>query len=327
MMSSQVAPLGGVAPAQAPPPAAVAVGGAQAPPAGPSKLELLIRRKEMAPVIADQLIRVLPACEVVLLCDDSDSMNNTIAEEDTDPFAFKQSTRWMELKKFCAALIEIVTAVHPTGMDIHFLNRAPIRGVSSVQGLQGVFSQLPAGPTPLTQVLARIFAEKAHATQNVLVIVVTDGEPTSTIAGDPRGELFNLLCGKPPHIHVSVAECTDQEEDMEYLDQWDGQIPNFDNTDDYREELQRVKNAQGMQFKFDYTDYCIKVILSTFVRWFFSLDQSRVTSAQFLGGQQQAGYPQQQAGYPQQQAGYPQQQAGYPQPLYGQPQQANYPRR
>ena len=114
---------------------------------------------------------------------------------------------------------------------------------------------------------------------------------------------------------------------MEYLDQWDGQIPNFDNTDDYREELQRVKNAQGMQFKFDYTDYCIKVILSTFVRWFFSLDQSRVTSAQFLGGQQQAGYPQQQAGYPQQQAGYPQQQAGYPQPLYGQPQQANYPRR
>lgn len=79
---------------------------------------------------------------------------------------------------------------------------------------------------------------------------------------------------KGKNVHVSFAECTDNEEDMDYLDQWDGKIPNFDNTDDYREELARVKNAQGNDFKFDYNDYVVKILLATFVRWYFNLDQS-----------------------------------------------------
>ena len=235
-----------------------------------------VKRHELNPTTAKTLLDVISRCDVVLLCDDSDSMSQSISEEGTDAFAPKKSTRWMELKKFCAALIEIVTSTHPFGLDIHFLNRPPVRQVMSPQGLSGVFSIPPNGATPLTDALSRIFRERAVSAQAgpVLVIVVTDGEPTSNMTTDVRGELFSLLSGKHNNIHVSFAECTDQEEDMEYLDQWDGQIPNFDNTDDYREELQRVKNAQGMQFKFDYTDYCIKVILSTFVRWFFSLDQA-----------------------------------------------------
>ena len=80
---------------------------------------------------------------------------------------------------------------------------------------------------------------------------------------------------KSKNVHVSFAECTDQEDDMAYLDQWDGQIPNFDNTDDYREELARVKAVQGPQFKFDYTDYVVKILLATFVRWYFLLYQQR----------------------------------------------------
>jgi len=63
---------------------------------------------------------------------------------------------------------------------------------------------------------------------------------------------------------------------MEYLDKWNGQIRNFDNTDDYREEVQRVKNIQGQQFKFDFTDYIIKILLATFVKWYFNLDQRNV---------------------------------------------------
>ena len=41
----------------------------------------------------------------------------------------------------------------------------------------------------------------------------------------------------------------------------------FDNSDDYREELARVRNVQGPQFKFDYGDYCCKILLATFDRW------------------------------------------------------------
>jgi len=60
---------------------------------------------------------------------------------------------------------------------------------------------------------------------------------------------------------------------MEYLDEWDGKIKNFDNTDDYREELAKVKRNMGQNFKFDYSDYVAKILLATFDRWFFRLDQ------------------------------------------------------
>jgi hypothetical protein len=64
------------------------------------------------------------------------------------------------------------------------------------------------------------------------------------------------------------------------LDKFDGRIPNFDNTDDYREELQRVRYAQGKNFKFDYIDYVLKIMLASFVRWYFLLDQrSNVNNA------------------------------------------------
>jgi hypothetical protein len=247
---------------------------------GPSAFQDYLRRHELGGAVAAHLVEVIPRCDVVMLCDDSDSMNQPIAEEGTDAFAVKKSTRWLELKKLCAALIEMLTAAHPYGLDIHFLNRPPVRNVTSPQGLGPVFAFPPSGATPLAAALTRIFAERAESAKlgPVLVVVVTDGEPTSMTSKDPRGELFQVLTNKHRNIHVSFAECTDQEDDMEYLDLWDGQIPNFDNTDDYREELARVKAVQGQQFKFDYTDYCAKVVLATFVRWYFNLDQSRFAS-------------------------------------------------
>ena len=53
-------------------------------------------------------------------------------------------------------------------------------------------------------------------------------------------------------------------------------IRNFDNTDDYREELQRVRNAQGPNVKFDYNDYVVKILLATFIKTYFNLDQANL---------------------------------------------------
>jgi hypothetical protein len=144
-----------------------------------------------------------------------------------------------------------------------------------VQGLSAIFNQLPTGGTPLCGTIRQILAEKTPSGWNrsMLLVVITDGEPTD----GSRDDLKNVLLSKSRNVHVSFAECTDNAEDMEYLDAWDGQIPNFDNTDDYREELQRVKQVQGPQFKFDYTDYVVKILLATFVRWYFNLDQTKGT--------------------------------------------------
>ena len=240
-----------------------------------TRFQQLVAQNELQPQVADQLFKVLSSCEVVLLCDDSSTMGKAVIEEGADPFAPTRTTRWSELKKLASIVIEFVTAINPNGLDIYFLNRPEIRGVTTPAGLQGVFSLPPNGLTPLIGALRRIYEDKKHIPSdlNLLIVVITDGEPTD----GTRADLYNALYYKRSNVHVSFAECTDNAEDMEYLDQWDGRIPFFDNTDDYREELMRVKNAQGPDFKFDYTDYVIKILLATFVKRYFNLDQVKVS--------------------------------------------------
>lgn len=245
-----------------------------------TRFHQLVKQNELKSEIAEQLYNVLSTCEIVLLCDDSDSMNKAIAEEGTDPFAPKRSTRWLELKKLAAIIIDFVTAINPDGLDIYFLNRPPLYRVTNTAGLQSAFSIAPNGGTPLIGALNHIYNEKRNVPSNksLLIVVITDGEPTD----GSRNDLYYALVNKRPNVHVSFAECTDNAEDMEYLDAWDGLVRNFDNTEDYREELARVKNVQGQQFKFDFTDYVIKILLATFVRWYFNLDQVRVAQNNYL---------------------------------------------
>jgi hypothetical protein len=241
-----------------------------------SKFELLVKQNELTRNVAFQLQKVLSMCDVVLLCDDSGSMVEPILE----PGSNKQTTRWLELKKLAAVIIEFVTAINPNGLDIYFFHRPNLTGVTNMSGLQGVFNDPPKGNTPLLKTLRRIFGEKSKLADDrqLLVVVITDGEPSDGTLND----LFNCLYNKPTNVHVSLAECTDNEEEMEFLDEFDGKIPNFDNTDDYREELAKVKRIQGSAFKFDYTDYVIKILLASFVRWYFNLDQKNVQSKQVI---------------------------------------------
>lgn len=209
--------------------------------------------------------------------------------------------------------------------------RPRLSNVTSPAGLQSVFSVAPAGSTPLVAALETIAREKAGSGRQLLIVVITDGEP----AGHPRETRDNLRqtlvnITQSGRVHVSFAECTDQADDMEYLDAWDVRRfcaafvvmadslcfaagcdskvrciafvthllfvlaygGSFDNTgtrkcmvclldglcflDDYREELARVRSVQGAQFKFDFTDFVCKILLATFDRWYFSLDQVKV---------------------------------------------------
>jgi hypothetical protein len=288
-----------------------------APPVDMTRFELFIKQKELNPVVANQLRDILSMCEIVLLCDDSDSMANPIAEEGTDPFAPKRSTRWLELKKLVSVIIDFVTAVNPNGLDIYFLNRDKKCAVQSISGLQSIFSVPPNGGTPLIAMINQIYSDKINLLngKKLLIVVVTDGEPTD----GNRDDLYNTIKHVTRHgsVHVSFAECTDNAEDMEYLDMWDGCIQNFDNTDDYREELQRIKTIQGNQFKFDYTDYVIKILLATFVRWYFNLDQTKVVDSRKNNNSQIPSYQNYQV--PQPQFDQPPLTYTQPPPLYMQP--------
>ena len=149
----------------------------------PSRFDQLVTQNELRPEVAAQLKQVLSTCEIVLLCDDSDSMTKPIAEEGTDAFAPKRSTRWLELKKLAASIIDFVTAINPDGLDIYFLNRPPITKVTSIAGLQITFGTQPSGKTPLIAAINQIYYDKSTipANKNLLIVVITDGEPTDVL--------------------------------------------------------------------------------------------------------------------------------------------------
>jgi len=257
------------------------------------KFQNLVKMFELNPQTADQL-QILTNTKIVMLCDDSSSMGSPIAEEGTDPFALKSSTRWGELKKLAAACINIVTCINPSGLDLYFLNRPPVLGVTDTSRLAGVFQQLPSGSTPLYRALKDLYAATSSVPDStqILLLVLTDGEPSDC----SRDQFFQICCAKRRNVHLSFAELTDQADDMEWLDAFDNKIPNFDNTDDYREELQRIRQLQGPTFPFTYTHYVIKILLATFVKFYFNLDQQRVTGGFTYPSSTTTTYPQTQTG-------------------------------
>src|SRR5207245_1089203 len=105
------------------------------------KFQQFVKRHELKDEVAYQLKHVLENCEIALVCDDSSSMKEMIPE----PGSTKQIRRWDELKKLAAALIDVVTVTNPKGLDIYFLNRPTLTGVTSTAGLQAAFLDDPNG--------------------------------------------------------------------------------------------------------------------------------------------------------------------------------------
>lgn len=249
------------------------------PPAYDAKqmpFDKLVHDKEISSQIASDLLRIVPTCKVVLLCDDSSSMQNTICEEGVDPFAPRTSTRWLQLKQLTAILVEYIVALCQEGLQVEFLNRQSPGMIKSVADLQPVFTQLPVGGTPLISRLNDIFNKTSVPTgKTLLVIAITDGAPTD----GSHQDLYWTLRNKPRNVHVSMAECTDDEASMSYLDDWDTQIPNFDNCDDFRLESQRVRRMQGPNFRFTRIEYIAKILLATYDRRYFNLDQVPLSSS------------------------------------------------
>lgn len=264
----------------------------QSQPVEDNRFELLVKQNELTPQVAKQLTDTFQNTEVVVLIDDSTSMNAEIKEE--NPNMVKSSpvkvTRWTEAKRLAQKIIEWTTAIKKGGgIDIYFFNRPKLSSVTTMMGLQATFANPPNGSTPLLGTLRQIYRDKKNLAQamQLLIVIISDGEPSDGSTED----LYYVLNEKSPNVHVSFAECTDREETMAYLDRLDGRVVNFDNTDDYREDLRKVKAKNGQNYKYTYDDYVIKILLATFIKSYYNLDQptSQQTYSYQLGNRYTSG--------------------------------------
>lgn len=255
--------------------------GAAAPAAYTPAFQAFIDDNELSAEVAADLLSVLPSTRVVLLLDDSGSMKTRVLPPGGSAVASAGPvvTRWSELEKLTATIVEMVNSVTGGGLDAHFLNRPSVRDARSRAQLAPAFAAPPSGGTPLLSrisALASMYASDL-ASSRVLLLVITDGEPSDGSPDDLFLCLQRVLRTHSPRLFVSFAECNDNEEEMAYLDGWDRRLPNFDNTDDYGMEAMRVKAAlasKGQRVRFTYADYAVKIMLGAILRKYFNLDQT-----------------------------------------------------
>ncbi|CAF0740276.1 unnamed protein product [Adineta steineri] len=240
----------------------------------------LVARYEINHTFATKL-RVLEGYEIVFICDDSGSMNTPLGDL-SGPFD-KMPSRWDELKQTVSIVVDLANVFDPDGVDVYFLNREPIFHVQSSEQLLPIFAIPPAGPTPIVPVFRRVLRDKQHEIEErrLLILLATDGVPTDNQGHrDIRSFEYVLKQERKPtdRIPVTIIACTDDDDCIGYLNDWDKKIPNLDVVDDYRNEKKEIQGRQGKHFPFSFGDYVVKILMGGVDSWFDDLDEKKVTT-------------------------------------------------
>ncbi|CAF0763359.1 unnamed protein product [Adineta steineri] len=246
-----------------------------------SKFQYLVNLYEINREFATRL-RGLEGYEIAFIVDDSGSMNTPLGDL-SGPFDHNP-TRWDELRRTVSIVVDIASVFDPDGVDIFFLNREPMRNVKNAEELKPVFAMPPSGPTPIARVLRHVLQTKQLEVQErkLLILIATDGIPTNDSGQQDTKTLENVLRHERKPINripVTIIACTDDDECIGYLNNWDKKIPNLDVADDYKSERTEIHKVQGKEFPFSFGDYVVKVLMGAVDDWFDTLDERRVTGS------------------------------------------------
>jgi len=226
-------------------------------------------------------LRQIEGLEIVLLVDDSGSMNTPVDSNAGGAFDEKK-TRWEELKYTTSVIVSIASVMDPNGLDIYFLNREPVLNVTNIDQVTKAFIPPPDGPTPICPALRRILKDKASVAEErkLLIIIATDGVPTSPEGYDDRRTLEYILRNErrlDGKVFVTFVACTDDSKTMEYLNKWDKEIKYLDVVDDYKTESMEVAKKQGSSYKFSFGDYAVKCLLGSVDETMDNLDEKKIS--------------------------------------------------
>jgi len=203
-----------------------------------------------------QDLQSLIGWDIVLICDDSGSMSTRT----------ENGTRWQELKRSVELLVNLCCALDSDGIDVLFLNRRGKHNVTSMAQVADLFKAEPSGSTPLAKALSEALGRKTE--KPMLVILATDGVP------DSMERFVAALEARPDDVYVSLLACSDNDDEVGYLNALDDRLPRLDVLDDYHSERREVQRVQG---NVDYTlgDHCARMLLGAVFDKYDKLDEVR----------------------------------------------------
>ena len=235
----------------------------------------IISRYELDPNLYQKKLENFYGTEVVIICDDSGSMRNTMESG---------QTRWEELKKIVKVITNVAVEFDKDGVDIYFLNRqfrdssgqisTRLRNITNFKSIDEAFTPPPDGYTPLTTVFKQVLKDKADilSTKKVLIFIATDGVPSDNNETDFKNAIISR--NKYTNVSVTLLACTDDLGAVDYMNEWDKELPRVDVVDDYESEKKEVfkaweekKKKQGIytneKRKFTFNEYVIKTLLGS----------------------------------------------------------------
>jgi uncharacterized protein YwgA len=227
------------------------------------QLEELFNQYEINDEYAQKL-KVLKDFKIVFILDDSGSMTRKLIES---PLNKKdnsyQVSRWDELQYFTSLIIEIAIIFNPFGCDVYFLNRKNQSNVIDKEQLSKSFIDRPKGFTPLESRLKQVLNDNPDRSKKLLIMIVTDGEPTDLNGKVNVKQFKDCLLSRPDNVYTTIAACTDDDESVEYLNNWDRDVPRLDIVDDYRSEKAQIKQTKGKDYSFTFGDYIVKSLIGS----------------------------------------------------------------
>ena len=235
-----------------------------------TRLETFIGEYKISDYFA-QKIKLLKGFDIVLVLDDSGSMNGMIEDEVGNVI----DSRWTELRKRVEIIIDLSTHLDQDGIDIHFLNNGSFNNVKDPRFIDvcPVFNKTPQGVTPLETVCQNIFMSATE--KPTLMIIMTDGLPSDARGQTTHHNMENfkaIIRSRPKNYNISFGACTSDDNIMKYLNSFDD-IDGVDVVDDYISERHKIQRIQGKSFPFTFGDYIMKTMLGSIDKQTDMLDE------------------------------------------------------
>jgi hypothetical protein len=224
-----------------------------------NKFDEVLRRYDITGEFASNL-KKLEKFKVILICDDSTSMRETLT---------KGQTKWDELRNAVRIVIDVTNSLD-IECDLYFLNKPGLRNIKYFGQLENEFNVPPYGSTPLNACFDLALKSNLNelTERNLLIVIFTDGCPTSANLSqkDAIKEFKQTLKNRQPidKIFVSIVACTDDDYSLNYLNDWDLKIKNLDVVDDYESERKEIYAKKRKDiYGFSFGDYIAKILLGS----------------------------------------------------------------
>mmetsp|Transcript_7043 Transcript_7043/g.9658 ORF Transcript_7043/g.9658 Transcript_7043/m.9658 type:complete len:364 (-) Transcript_7043:122-1213(-) len=213
-----------------------------------TKLQEFVHKNEI-PFYLSEHLNKLSGRDIIFIVDDSGSMgielkNHSIPKKEARSIKAKTGLtvirRWDELKYYLEVAVELAQCFDENGVDLIGLNRPHAKNVNNVATVRRYFKGDPDGSTPLYTRLKEVLDNHKDGSKKVIVIA-TDGVPNDRSLNDFR-QLVDTRAGRrAEETPIVFMKCTDDSEDVDYLESLDA-CPFVGIVDDFRSEKKQIRD-------------------------------------------------------------------------------------